>query len=66
VGRGGRRDIAAARRFFTAALNVHGDRGEVVTDRAPALAKVIGDLVPAASHNTASTRTTVSTATTTV
>jgi transposase-like protein len=30
-----RRDIAAARRFFTAALTVHGDPGEVITDRAP-------------------------------
>ena len=30
-----RRDIAAARRFFTAALSVHGDPTEVVTDRAP-------------------------------
>jgi transposase-like protein len=47
-----RRDIAAARRFFTAALTVHGDPGEVITDRAPALANLIDDLVPAALHNT--------------
>jgi transposase-like protein len=47
-----RRDIASARRSFTAALTVHGDMGEVVTDRAPALANVIEDLVPAALHNT--------------
>jgi len=47
-----RRDIASARRFFTAALTVHGDPGEVITDRAPALANVIEDLVPAALHNT--------------
>ena len=47
-----RRDIASARRFFTAALTVHGEPGEVITDRAPALANVIEDLVPAALHNT--------------
>jgi transposase-like protein len=29
-----RRDIASARTFFTAALTVHGDPAEVVTDRA--------------------------------
>ena len=47
-----RRDIASARTFFTAALAVHGDPGEVITDRAPALANVIEELVPAALHNT--------------
>ena len=47
-----RRDIASARILFTAALAVHGAPGEVVTDRAPALANVIEDLVPAAWHNT--------------
>jgi transposase-like protein len=47
-----RRDIASARTFFTAALTVHGDPGEVITDRAPGLANVIEDLVPAALHNT--------------
>ena len=31
-----RRDIGSARTFFTAALTVHGDPGEVITDRAPA------------------------------
>ena len=38
--------------FFTAALAVHGDPAEVITDRAPALANVIEDLVPAAWDNT--------------
>jgi IS6 family transposase len=33
-----RPDIASARRFFTAALAVHGDPAEVITDRAPGLA----------------------------
>jgi IS6 family transposase len=46
-----RRDIASARTFFTAALSVHGDPSGVITDRAPALANVIEDLVPAALHN---------------
>src|SRR4051794_39237577 len=46
-----RRDIAAARTFFSA-LAVHGDPAEVITDRAPALANVIEDMVPAALHNT--------------
>jgi len=48
-----RRDITSARIFFTTALTAHGDPGEVITDRAPALANVIEDLVPAALHNTA-------------
>jgi transposase-like protein len=28
-----RRDIASARTFFTAALSIHGDPAEVITDR---------------------------------
>jgi len=47
-----RRDIASARTFFTAALTVHGVLTEVVTDRAPALANAIEELVRAALHNT--------------
>jgi len=47
-----RRDIASARTFFTAALAVHGDPAEVITDRAPALANAIQGLIPAALHNT--------------
>ncbi len=47
-----RRDIAAARTFFTATLAVHRDPGEVITDRAPALANVVEELLPAALHNT--------------
>jgi hypothetical protein len=34
------------------ALTVHGDPGEVITDRAPVLAKAIEELVAAALHNT--------------
>jgi transposase, IS6 family len=47
-----RRDTASARRFFTAALTAHGIPTEVITDRAPALANVIEELIPAALHNT--------------
>jgi transposase, IS6 family len=47
-----RRDIASAGRFFAAALGVHGDPAEVITDRAPALVDVIEELFPAALHNT--------------
>ena len=47
-----RRDIAAARRFFTTAIATHGEPDEVVTDRAAALANVIDELLPRALHNT--------------
>jgi IS6 family transposase len=47
-----RRDIAAARRFFTAALVACGAPDEVVTDLARALEHVIEELLPAAFHNT--------------
>ncbi|MDP1876265.1 MAG: IS6 family transposase [Actinomycetota bacterium] len=47
-----RRDIASARRFFTTALAGHRAPVEVITDRAPALAIVIEELIPAAFHNT--------------
>ena len=46
------RDIPLARRFFTTSLTAHHVPVEVVTDRAPALANVIEDLIPAAFHNT--------------
>ena len=47
-----RRDIAAARRFFTGVLADHGEPAEVVTERAQALRRVIEELFPAAFHNT--------------
>ena len=47
-----RRDIAAARSFFTTAITGHGDPEEVVTDRAASLANVIEALLPQALHNT--------------
>jgi len=47
-----RRDIGAARRFFTAALTAHDAPEEVVTDLAAALNHVIEEVLPAAFHNT--------------
>ena len=47
-----RRDIAAAHRFFTAALRAHSRPDEVVTDMAQALETVIEELLPRAFHNT--------------
>ena len=47
-----RRDVAAARRFFTAVLVGDGAPEEVVTDLARALEHVIDELLPAAFHNT--------------
>ena len=48
-----KRDTAAATRFFTTAIASHGEPGEVTTDKAHALAKVIDELMPAARHDTA-------------
>ena len=47
-----RRDIAAARTFFTAALIAHGEPDEVITDLAQPLETVIEELIPDAFHNT--------------
>ena len=47
-----RRNIASARRFFTPTLSAHPAPTEAITDRAPALANVIEELIPAALHNT--------------
>jgi transposase-like protein len=48
-----RRDLHAARQFFTNALGVHGPPDEIVTDKAPALARAIHELAPSAFHDTA-------------
>ena len=47
-----RTDIASARRFFATALTAHRAPVEVITDRAPTLANVIEELIPATFHNT--------------
>ena len=47
-----RRDITAARRFFTHAIAAHGGPDVVVTERAPSSTNVIADPLPGALHNT--------------
>lgn len=47
-----RRDLAAARRFFEAAIQNHGRPAEVVTDKAPSLLRVVDELMPDAVHDT--------------
>ena len=47
-----RRDAVAARRFLSGAIRNHGQPSEVVTDRAAALAKAIGELAPESLHTT--------------
>jgi transposase-like protein len=47
-----RRDTAAARRFFTGALQAASAPVEVTTDRAAAYLKVLDELLPAARHVT--------------
>ena len=45
-----RRDLEAARRFFTRALRAGTVPAEVTTDRAPAYVRVLDELVPSALH----------------
>ena len=45
-----RRDLAAARRFFTRALRAPTILAEVTTDRAPAYPRVLDELIPSALH----------------
>jgi IS6 family transposase len=47
-----RRDIAAARRFFSTALSAHGEPVEVITDLAAPLERAIEEVVSNAFHNT--------------
>jgi IS6 family transposase len=46
----GRRDLAAARRFFTRALQAGTVPTEVTADRAPAYPRVLGEPIPSAVH----------------
>lgn len=46
----GRRDLAAARRFFTRALRAGTVPAEVTTDRAHVYPRVLDELVPSAPH----------------
>lgn len=50
-----KRDIPAARKFFTGALNAHGEPDEIITDLAQALETTIEQLIPDAFHNTEQT-----------
>jgi IS6 family transposase len=45
-----RRDLAAARRFFSRALRAGAAPAEVTTDRAPVYPRVLDELIPAALH----------------
>ncbi len=45
-----RRDLAAARRFFTQALRAGVSPAEVITDRAPVYPRVLDELIPSALH----------------
>jgi IS6 family transposase len=45
-----RRDLAAARRFFTQAMHATTIPVEVTTDRAPAYPRVLDELIPSALH----------------
>jgi IS6 family transposase len=45
-----RRDLAAARRFFTRALRAGTVPVEVTTDRAPVYPRVLDELIPSALH----------------
>ena len=45
-----RRDLAAARRFFTSALRAGTVPAEVTTDRAPVYPRVLDELIPSALH----------------
>ena len=45
-----RRDLAAARRFFSRALRTGTIPAEVTTDRAPAYPRVLDELIPSALH----------------
>jgi len=47
-----RRNIPAARTFFTTALTAHGEPDELITDLAQALETVIEEAIPDAFHNT--------------
>ncbi len=47
-----RRNIGAARKFFTDVLSAHGRPGEVTTDLAAPLLRVVDELFPDVVHDT--------------
>ena len=46
------RDLKAATKFFTSVIAAHGQPAEITTDRAHALVRVVGELLPDALHDT--------------
>ncbi len=44
--------MKAATRFFSAAIDAHGAPAEVTTDRSPALARTIVEVLPGVHHDT--------------
>jgi transposase-like protein len=53
-----KRDVKAATRFFSTAIKAHGEPTEVTTDRSPALARTIVELLPPCTTTPPSTPTT--------
>ncbi len=47
-----KRDLKAATRFFSTAIKTHGGPAEVTTDRSPALARTIVELLSGVHHDT--------------
>jgi len=47
-----KRDVKAATRFFSTAIRSHGEPEEVTTDRSPALARTIVELLSGVHHDT--------------
>jgi transposase-like protein len=47
-----KRDLRAATKFFTDVIRSHGQAGEITTDRAPTLIRVVSELLPDALHDT--------------
>ena len=47
-----KRDVRAATRFFSTAIRAHGQPAEVTTDRSPALARTIVEVLPGVHHDT--------------
>ncbi|CAN5325015.1 hypothetical protein BH20ACT3_BH20ACT3_00700 [soil metagenome] len=47
-----KRAVKAATRFFSTAIRAHGEPAEVTTDRSPALARTIVELLPGVHHDT--------------
>jgi len=47
-----KRDFKAATRFFSTAIRSHGEPAEVTTDRSPALARTIVEMLPGAHRDT--------------